>query len=573
MKSFVRVKAVLLCLCVCLGISLLFSCKTAPEPAPAAGEEAEAQAEEPKTEGGSDYVELRPAPKARDELTVAFAKGEVEWDFRKSCLASEAQIYTAIYEGLFSYHPFTMEPVPGAAWKWEISEDKKQWTFFIRDNAKFENGDPLLAENFRTAWLSLLEPGQDAPYSSLFDIIEGAQDYRLGKKSANEVGITCPDTKTLAVRLVSPAAFFPSMLCHHSFSPIHPSMLKKAAWDKPVSNGPFYITEISDSRITMVKNNQYWDAAKIDLNKLIILFPEDGDGAAALWNSGEARWLHGDVNLEALSDRSGLEVNAMFATNYYYISSARKPWNDYRLRRALSLVLPWDKIRSGYLLPAKTLIFPIPDYPELEGLDTNNVPEAERLMAEAGYPLGMGLPEIVIRITPSREAARIAAIMAEAWYSTLGIKARADEAPYRSYYQTLRQDDYDVASITWIGDFADPYSFLQMWRRDSNLNDARHNDDDYEALMERSMTEEGAERWKTLAEAEKLLLDRGNVLPIAYSPAVNIIDLDEIDGWFPNVLDIHPFKYMSYTTKKPIPGLVMKSPGYFEVPVKAPVGP
>ena len=503
-----------------------------------------------------DFAESRPRSETQDELVVTFTKAELELDFRQSYYASEAQLFTAIYEGLFSYNPFTMAPMPGAASKWELSEDKKQWTFTIRDNAKFRNGDPLRAEDFRAAWLSLLEPDRDAPYSSLFDIIEKARDFRLGKCGRDEVGIQAPDDSTLIVRLNSPAAFFSSMLCHHSFSPIHPSMLK-GNWEKPVSNGPFYIEENDEDHILLVKNPNYWDARRVSLNRITIKFTEDGDEASLMWNSGTAQWINGEVNIDALRDRSGIEVNAMFATHYYYIRSEKKPWNDHRLRRALALALPWDKIREGHSLPAKTLIFPISDYPEIEGLESSNVEESQQLLIDSGYPGGVGLPELVIRITPSPEAERIATLMATAWLTNLGIPVKIDVVPYRLYFQSLKQDDYDVGSTTWIGDFADPYTFLQMWCRDSNLNDARHDDNDYEELIGRSMTEEGSKRWDTLAEAEELLLSRGNVLPISYSPALNIIDLDEIDGWYPNVLDIHPFKYMSIKARKPLPGVVM----------------
>ena len=505
----------------------------------------------------SDYAESRPRSQARDELVVAFSSDELELDFRKSYLASEAQLFTAIYEGLFSYHPFTLEPIPASASRWETSEDKKTWTFTIRENAKFQNGDPLRAEDFRAAWLSLLEPERDSPYSSLFDIISGARDYRLGRLGPNGVGISAPNEKTLTVRLNSPAAFFPSMLCHHSFSPIHPSMLAEENWIKPVSNGPFYIEEIDEKKIVFARNQNYWDARNVSLNKLTIRFSETGDEASAMWNSGEARWVHGDVNYDTLTDRSGIEVNAMFATHYYFIRSANKPWNDFRLRRALALVLPWEEMRQGYALPAKTLIQPIQNYPEVEGMEKANAEEALKLMTEAGYAKGVGLPELVIRITPSAEAERLARLMAAAWFETLGIPVKIDVIPYRNYFQALKQNDYDVGSTTWIGDFADPYTFLQMWLRDSNLNDARHSDNDYEALIERSMNEEGVKRWETLAEAEELLLARGNVLPIAYSPAVNIIDIGEIEGWYPNVLDIHPFKYMQMRARRPLPGVVL----------------
>jgi peptide/nickel transport system substrate-binding protein/oligopeptide transport system substrate-binding protein len=503
-----------------------------------------------------DYAESRPRSQARDELVAAFSRGELELDFRKSYLASEAQLFTAIYEGLFSYHPLTLEPVPAAASRWETSEDKKQWTFTIRESAGFQNGDPLRAADFRSAWLSLLEPSRDSPYSSLFDIIEGARDYRLGKGTAEAVGISATAEKTLVVRLNSQAVFFPSMLCHHSFSPIHPSMLNEKNWTKPVSNGAFYIDEISEEKIILLKNQSYWDSRRVMLNRLIIRFSGDGDEAAAMWNSGEANWIHGDINYEAITDRSGIEVNAMFATHYYFIRSAKKPWNDFRLRRALALVLPWGEIRQGHSLPAKTLIHPLPDYPKIDGLEEVNVEEAKNLMAEAGYPRGAGLPELVIRITPSPEADRVAGLMARAWFETLNLQVKISVIPYNQYFQSLKRDDYDVGSTTWIGDFADPYSFLQMWCKDSNLNDARHDDNDFETLIEKSMTEEGKKRWETLAEAEKLLLHRGSVLPISYSPAVNIIDRGEIEGWYPNVLDIHPFKYMSVRTRRPLPGVV-----------------
>ncbi|MDR2185062.1 MAG: peptide ABC transporter substrate-binding protein [Treponema sp.] len=546
-----------------LSAGFIPGCKTPAEiPAPSAAPETETPAPAEPREGPG-AAEVRPIPVNRDELTITLSGEDTELDFRKSYLASEAQIYTALYEGLFSYHPLTMEPVPAMAGSWELSEDKKEWTFTLREHARYWNGDPVRAEDFRAAWLSLLDPAKDSPYSSLFDIIEGARNYRTGAfQDSGQVGISVPDDKTLVVRLTAPASFFPSMLCHHSFSPIHPSMIKTADWSElpPVSNGPFYIISNEKDQIVLAKNELYWDASRVALKKITIRFTGDGDEAAALWNSGEARWISGEINLDALTDRSGIMVNAMFATHYYFIRSARKPWDDYRLRRALSLALPWEEIRTGYFLPAKTLIYPIPGYPEIGGVDETNTEEAARLLEEAGYPKGVGLPELVVRLTPSPEAERIGKLMAASWMA-LGVPVKIDTVPYNRYFQSLKQNDYEVGSTTWIGDFADPYTFLQMWRRDSNLNDARYNDGEYEALMEKSMSEEGKERWKTLSEAETILLDRGTVLPISYSPAVNIIDMDELDGWFPNALDIHPFKYLYFKALKPLPGLALAAPG------------
>ncbi|MDR1930206.1 MAG: peptide ABC transporter substrate-binding protein [Treponema sp.] len=501
------------------------------------------------------YAETRPGVINRTELTAVFSGEEAELDFRKSYLSSEAQIFTALYEGLFSYNPITLEPVPAAAAAWQLSEDKKIWTFTIRQNARFQNGEPLRAEDFRASWLSMLDPKRNSPYSSLYDIIEGARDYRLGKTTdPAAVGISTGGEKTLIVRLNAPASFFPSMLCHHSFCPIDPAAVEGK--NDPLSNGPFFISEKGKGYLVLEKNSRYWDADRVILTKITVKFTEDADEASALWNSGEARWIAGNVNIEALTDRSGIVVNPMFATHYYYIRS-QGIWKDHRLRRALALALPWEELREGHILPAETLVYRMPGYPEIGGLETD-VEEARRLLAEAGYPGGAGLPELVIRITPSEDADRIGRLMAASWMDKLGIPVKLDVIPFNRYFQSLKQDNYQVGSTTWIGDFADPYTFLQMWRRDSNLNDALHDDDDYEELMEKSMTEEGQDRFAILGEAEQLLLDRGTVLPISYSPALNIIDTGELDGWFPNALDIHPFKYFRFKAFKPLPGVALR---------------
>jgi oligopeptide transport system substrate-binding protein len=512
-------------------------------------------------------AEVRPQIQDRDELTIVFSRQDIELDFRKSYFASEAQIFTGLYEGLFSYHPLTLEPVPAVVERWELSSNKTQWTFTLKRNACYWNGDPVRAEDFRTAWLTLLEPSRGSPYSGLFDVIEGARDYRNGiEKDPNKVGITTPNSRTLVVKLNAPASFFPAMLCHHSFSPIHPDMVNRTQWSPsqnqknwtpPISNGPFRIESMNEEKIVLIKNNQYWDNSRVALNKIIVKFTETAEDASHLWNSGEARWIAGNVDVEALTDRSGIQFNVMLATHYYYIRSEVEPWNDYRIRRAMALVLPWDEIRSGYYMPADTLIIPVAGYPEIKGISETDYEEAHKLMTEAGFSDGSELPELVIRLTPSQDAARIGGLMAVAWKEVLGLNVRVEVIPFDKYFQSMKESGYTIGSSTWIGDFADPYTFLQIWRRDSNLNDACFYDAEYEELIEKSMKEDGNERMTTLAQAEKLLLDKGVVLPIFYHPALNIVDTGELEGWFQNPLDIHPFKYFYFKAYRPLPGVAM----------------
>jgi oligopeptide transport system substrate-binding protein len=504
--------------------------------------------------------EQAPDKKERAELVVAFSGTEPELNPLKAYQADEAQIFTALFEGLFTYHPFSLEPVPALAESWTLSEDKRTWTFKLRESARYWNGDPVLASHFRDSWLSMIDPAADAPYSSLFDFIEGAKDFRLGKtRDPRKVAISTQGERTLVVTLASPAAYFPRVLCHHSFAPLHPQMLGKKDWSDGaiLSNGPYYIVDRTKDSLSLVRNELYWDAKSVKIPKLSIRFGDQPEAAAALYDAGRAQWLAGDVDLDALKDKRGVSVNAMFATHYYFVRSDAAPWNDRRVRRALALALPWQDIRKEHLLPAPTLVFPIPGYPKLDGITASDAGEAKKLLAEAGYPEGKGVPELVIRITPSQDAGRIADLMAKAWKTELGIGVKVEVVPFDGYYQSLKKSDYVVGSSTWIGDFADPYTFLQMWRSDSNLNDAKYRDDEYETLVERSLTEEGETRYKTLSEAEKLLLEGGVVLPISYTPAVNVIDTDEIDGWYANPLDIHPFKYLEYAAFKPLPGVAL----------------
>jgi peptide/nickel transport system substrate-binding protein/oligopeptide transport system substrate-binding protein len=453
----------------------------------------------------------------------------------------------------------TMRPVLAAASSYELSEDKTTWTFTIRKDAVFSNGDPVRAEDFRDSWLSYLSV-PDAPFVSFYDIIQGVKEFRTGQQTDPEsIGIKAQDGK-LIVTLNSPAAFFPSMLCHYAFGVVHHdtlAMLDSGEFDSAayISNGPFTLADIDEGGITLAKNETYWDAGSVSLNNIRIKYVDDADEATMLWNTGEARWIAGNVNLDTLADRVGIQINPMFGTHYYFIRCDEAPWNDPRVRKALSISLPWNEIRGNYFLPAETLILPLQGYPEVTGYSAADIAVAEKLLAEAGYPKGAGLPELTIKIGAYAESERVAGIMAQTWYEKLGIPVKINPVPSATYSDTLKDDDYEVGYMSWIGDFADPYTFLLLWEKDSNLNDAHYNDPDYEALIRRSMVEDGETRMKTLAEAEQMLLDRGVVLPMYYTPAINIIDTDEIEGWYPNMLDIHPFKHLSFARLRPLPGV------------------
>jgi peptide/nickel transport system substrate-binding protein/oligopeptide transport system substrate-binding protein len=251
--------------------------------------------------------------------------------------------------------------------------------------------------------------------------------------------------------------------------------------------------------------------------------------------------------------RETIVINPMFATTYFFFAVQEEPWNDPRVRRALALLLPWDEIRDPEVLftPAVSLVPPIPGYRGVEGLTEQNREEALLLLDEAGYPGGVGLPEMTFRVPVGMETARVFLSMRDTWEEELGLSIEAEVVPYPAYFSALSEPGYTLGTISWIGDFADPLTFLQMWTSDSNLNDSGYSNPEYDELIDEAIGIAPPARFDRLKEAEEMILQSGLVLPISHSPAINLVDLSFIDGWYPNPLDIHPFKYLSFAEFRP----------------------
>jgi len=496
-----------------------------------------------------------------NEFVVSYLPTKLELNPIKAYSSTEAQLFTAIYEGLVTYDPVTLKPVPGVASYWEVSPDGKQYRFYLRDNARYWNGDPVTASDFRNSWLELLKPENRSPYSFLFDLIVGAENYRKGiNKDPESVGIHVLSPSVLEVNLVEPASQFLDILCHHSFVPIHPSLLHFSDWSKlpsVIGNGPYYITKRSDSEIDLAKNDLYWGSDSVKIPRIKIVFTDDVQAEADDFNKNKIQWVAGGISLDQITNRDAIVINPLFATTYFYFKAVQTPWSDGRVRKALTLLLPLEQLRSEQyqFIPATTLVPPIPYYPEVKGITKSNKDEALKLLSDAGYPDGKGLPPLTIHIPDGTDNTRIAEIMAKAWHDALGIEVKTDSQPYQSYVDNLATADYTLATLTWIGDFADPLTFMQMWTSGSNLNDAHFENASFDSLVRQSLGKTGRERYLLLSEAEQILLDTAEVIPLSHSPAINVIDLNQIDGWYPNPLDIHPFKYLEFAAKKPLKGV------------------
>ncbi len=505
-------------------------------------------------------------PEEKDEdtgetVTIAFSPGKWTLDPLHLYTTIGLEISTGIYEGLVTYHPFTMEPLPGAAERWEVSDDGKTYKFFLREDALYSNGDPVKASDFRDAWLRMIDPKNRAEYSFLFDIIEGASDYRKGLTSNPEdVGIRVISDRELDVTLTKPASHFLKILCHASFLPLHPRYIKDKNWKAGgiiVGNGPFLMYRRSNSEIILKKNKLYWDAKNVKVDSIRIIFTDDVKKISEDFLEGKVDWSD-DWDPEIIKDSSMIVAHPSFGTGYLFFVSDKAPWNDYRVRKGLSLLIPWEKIRNdNFPLPTSTLVPSIPGYPKVKGIEKENDKEAFKLLKEAGFDRGKGLPKLRFMVIGHSRAEKIAREIAKIWKEKLSLESEIVSYSFEDYMKNVKKGNFTIGSSTWIGDFADPLTFLELWKSNSNLNDARFSDPEFDRLIEESYSETGKKHYETLAKAEEILLSRAVVIPLNNAPSYNLIDLKRIGGWYPNPLNIHPLKYLFFKKQTLPPGVVL----------------
>jgi peptide/nickel transport system substrate-binding protein/oligopeptide transport system substrate-binding protein len=163
----------------------------------------------------------------------------------------------------------------------------------------------------------------------------------------------------------------------------------------------------------------------------------------------------------------------------------------------------------------------------------------------------------VIRLPQGAEDLPEVGLIQQTWERELGVPVRVELIPWPQYYDSLKRSGFTLGQISWIGDFADPLTFLQMWESGSFLNESGYSNPEFDALLSQASRQAGAERLQTLAESEALLLNSGAVLPVSHQPAFNVVDISLISGWYPNTMDVHPFKYMAFSLPRLPPNLAL----------------
>lgn len=473
--------------------------------------------------------------------------------------AADVQILTGLYEGLFTYNPLTLEPQYAIAIDFSISRDKKRWTITLNPNARFSDGSAITANSVRDSWIALLQE-KNAPYASLLDVIEGAQDFRKGKGSAEDLGIYVLEDYKLMIHLTKPAGYLPKILCHPAFSIV--------SKNPEVYSGPYCLGELSPwdakggQKIVLRKNENYWDKDRVFTNEIIFIQSDDSDNNSYLYNTGDVDWVSSNVDTKKLIQKDRLLFNAEYATCYLFFknssASSREPspWDHLEFRQALFEAMPWNQVRSLYFVPATTFVYPLSGYPQVQGYDFTDDIQAQKLMSQArqkyGIPLEEKIPLVMEISTNSFTMEQLYAMKLA--FDKLNIDFQVKTLSPASYLDNVKSSEADIFIYTWIGDFADPMAFLELFRSQSSLNVTGFNNATFDELLDKAASTTGTESYEFYAQAETLLLDECEVLPIHHPVVYNVIDTEEIGGWALNAFDIHPLKYLYRKEKITQPG-------------------
>ena len=328
-------------------------------------------------------------------------------------------------------------------------------------------------------------------------------------------------------------------------------------WTRPgnlVGNGPFTLDSWRLNYIIRVKKNpQYWDHKTVRLNEILFYPIDSALTEERMFRTGV---LHATSStpLDKIAsyqtnDPDKISINPYLGTYYYRLNVTEKPLDDARVRRALSMSIDrqaiTDSITKGGQIPAFTFT-----PPNTQGYFANNnsirydIAQAQQLLSEAGFPNGEGFPEIELTYNTSDGHRRIAVAIQQMWKQALNINVRLSNQDWKVYLSRIQALDYSIARAAWIGDYPDPNTFLDMFVTNGGNNQTGWSNSQYDKLIASAASEaDEKKRYQIFQQAEKLLMDESPIIPI-YTYTRVLLKHPQLKGWEPNILDIHPYKYV-----------------------------
>jgi oligopeptide transport system substrate-binding protein len=471
----------------------------------------------------------------------------------------EGRIVNALFEGLCAYDEHG-NAIPGVAEHWEISADGLTYTFHLRNNAKWSDGSPLTATDFVESWRRTLTPATGSQYNYQLHPVKNARAFSEGKTTdGSEVGVRAADEKTLIVDLEHPTPYFIQLCAFPTLHPVPVRLIEKLGddWIKPgnlVGNGAYTLERwgIND-RIRLRKNLHYWDHDRVPLETIDILPISEANVAFNFYASGLAdllmdKGLAPPALLDDLKKRPDFHAAPFLGTYFLRFNCEKGPFTDERVRKAFSLAVDKSRIvekitRAGESAAQGFVPPGIPRYTGTDGLPYDPA-TAARLLAEAGYPNGEGFPTATYLYSKSELNEAIAVELQSMWRDTLGVTVNLLRQEWKVYLNSLSLLDYDIARSSWVGDYPDPNTFLDMFLTGGGNNRTGWSSKAYDDLIAKAATElDPSRRFEILREAEDLLVQESvPVCPIYYYVGIQLYDSEALGGIHANVLDEHPLR-------------------------------
>ncbi len=467
----------------------------------------------------------------------------------------DGRVARLLFEGLTREDPQTLEPLPGQAYRWDITADGMTYTFHLRPGIRWSDGRPVTSHDFRWSWLRVLKPETAARYASFIYPVVNAEAYNKGEiKDENLVGLEAPDDSTFIVRLAAPVPYFLYLTQFYTCLPVPHWAIEKHGnrWTLPaniVTNGAFTLDYWrQNNRFEFVRNPRYWDAASVKLDRLIGFCIDDLNTSFNLYKSGVIDWCPSGYlpsqfipYVRGYSDFKHGDYQGVY---FYSICVTKPPLNHPDVRRALKLAVDRDAIANDLLKGSRRpwgnfAPSGYPGYQNPPGI-RYDPPKAREYLARAGFPDGRGFPKISILINTSEDHRRIAEAIQAMWKRELGIPVEVFNQEWGSYLQATSALRYDVARRSWIGDYLDPNTFLSCYVTGDGNNRTGWGNPRYDRMLREAAKElDPAKRFAILREAEILLLDEGPVIPI-YHYSTNELVKPYVRGIYRTPLDIHP---------------------------------
>jgi len=476
----------------------------------------------------------------------------------------EQRILQALFEGLTTLDN-QLNVKPGVAKSWEISDDKKVYTFHLNPNAKWSNGDPVTSQDFLFAWRRILTRRLGSKYAYMLFCIKNAEAYYDGKiTDPNQLGAKALDDHTLQVTLKSPTPYFFTLQIHFTWFPLHEATLKKYGdiydpnnpWTRAgnmVSNGPFkLVTWEPNQVIKTVKNEFYWDRDNVRLNGVNFYPIEDEQTEERSFRAGSLHMTSRVPPSKIATYRKEhpelLHIAPTFGTAFLRFNATRAPFKDKRVREALAMSINREGICKNILRggekPATAFTPPDPHGYVARASIPYDVKKARKLLAMAGYPGGKGFPSVTFLYNTTDTNREICESIQAMWKKNLGIEVTLVNQEWKVYLATMNRLDYDIARSSWWGDFLDPINFLECFETGSGNNRTGWSSPPFDALLAQARAEPNEKkRSELLQKAEAILLDGAPIAPVYVYVQKHLISPD-VKGWHANLLSHINWKFM-----------------------------